>query len=396
MIRVAIVVPGFKLGGGVLSMGLFLHQTMQNSGKFKPEFVSLATSANDEYSVRALNPISWIKGVRTVKGIWRSFPYTHVGAYGAEFEVQRYQPRKILTQLLESYDLIQVVSGGPAIGFAVSHVNKPKCIFVATRVNEERKARLAKTIGIRKLWLSYMTEVASKLETKALMVMDHVFAESEYTRQLLASHVNETKLSLGFPGIDTNLFHPIKHYNAESYILSVGRFADPRKNIRLLLEAYRKVRANNESAPRLVLAGLEGPLPKDWQLAIDWGVADFIDVRTNVSTYELAELYRNASLFLLSSDEEGLGIVILEAMASGLPVISTHCGGPATAIIEGETGVLTPIGDADAMAQEITTLLNATDTRHRMSNAGRKRAVSTFSLTAAGAAYLAVYKELLS
>ena len=61
-------------------------------------------------------------------------------------------------------------------------------------------------------------------------------------------------------------------------------------------------------------------------------------------------------MFLLSSNEEGLGLVIGEAMAAGLPVVSTRCGGPETFVVEGVTGYLTPVGDAQAMALKIAEL----------------------------------------
>ena len=75
---------------------------------------------------------------------------------------------------------------------------------------------------------------------------------------------------------------------------------------------------------------------------------------------ELVELYRGAALLALSSDEEGLGLVILEAMASGIPVVSTACGGPQTSVVDGETGFLTPVGDAAAPTRIRPSYLSAT------------------------------------
>jgi len=110
----------------------------------------------------------------------------------------------------------------------------------------------------------------------------------------------------------------------------------------------------------------------------------------------LAELYRNALFFVLSSNEEGLGIVILEAMASGLPVVSTACGGPATSLVHGETGLLTPVGDARALADAMQTLLGDSDLRRRMGTEGRRVAEERFSLAAAGKVFLDSYDEVFS
>jgi glycosyltransferase involved in cell wall biosynthesis len=174
----------------------------------------------------------------------------------------------------------------------------------------------------------------------------------------------------------------------------VGRFGDPRKNVLLLFEAYRMLRERLPDAPGLLLVG-ECPPPGDWATAEQWGIADWIDVQVDVPSEELPALYRQASLFVLPSNEEGLGIVLLEAMASGLPVVSTRSGGPETCVVEGETGYLTPVGDAEALASRMQTLLEDTDLRRHMGKAGRRMVETRFSIEAAGRPFLEVYDRLL-
>lgn len=70
----------------------------------------------------------------------------------------------------------------------------------------------------------------------------------------------------------------------------------------------------------------------------------------------LRELYNGAFMFVVSWDVVGLGMVILEAMACGLPVFNTACSGPATVIVVGETGLLTQVGDANALAKALQSL----------------------------------------
>ncbi|MGO9097979.1 MAG: glycosyltransferase [Mycobacterium sp.] len=148
--------------------------------------------------------------------------------------------------------------------------------------------------------------------------------------------------------------------------------------------------------PRLVLAGKSRPTPADWAHAVALGVADHVEVRQDVPTRELAELYRAASLFVLSLNEEGLGVVLLEAMASGLPVVSTRCGGPEMVVTEGQTGFLVPVGDAPALAARIGTLLDSAAMRRAMGTAGRRVVVERFSLDAAARPFLQTYDELLA
>lgn len=392
--RVALVVPGLQYGGGVPTVALFLYRLLESTGRYEPSLVSLSTASNDALSVLLLDPSSWRRGGQTAVGTWRGLPVTYVGAVLAEFEFQRFRPRRVLTELLETFDLIQVVSGTPAMGMTVAKVQKPSCLFVATTVGRERVSLLVDASGPRGLWLKLMTAINSWSEPRALRVVDHVFALSEYTRSRLSTVVPESRLTLGVPGIDTHLFHPPEIPPVNGFILSVGRFGDPRKNVRLLLEAYRRLRESLQNAPRLLLVG-EHPRPGDWAEAVKWGIADYIDVQVNATPEALPILYRQASLFVLPSNEEGLGIVILEAMASGLPVVSTRCGGPETCIVEGETGYLTPVGDAEALARRMQTLLEDAVLRQRLGKAGRRIAETRFSLQAAGEPFLEVYDRLL-
>jgi glycosyltransferase involved in cell wall biosynthesis len=352
-------------------------------------------AARDPFSVRLLAPSSWRRGVQVATGTWNSLPVTHVGAFLSEFEFQRFRPRRELTEFLQSFDLIQVVAGTPAMGNTLARVQVPTCLFVATTIRRERTSLLSGTSGVRGLWARVMTGINAWSERRALRLVDHVFVLSEYTRSQLSPMMPEEKLSLGWPGIETGLYHPPTRYPDDGYILSVGRHGDPRKNVRLLLEAYGRLRQRLPNVPQLLLVG-DRPRPADWALAVEWGIADHIDVRVNVTPEALPSVYRQASLFVLSSNEEGLGIVILEAMASGLPVVGTRCGGPETCVVEGETGYLVPVGDAEALARSMQVLLEDRALGQQMGKAGRMLVESRFSIEAAGRPFLGVYDRLLS
>lgn len=390
---IALVVPAFALGGGVPTVATFLHRVITESGRYTPEIISLALSARDANSLRLLSPASWTRGIQITISTAQGLSYRHVGALFAEFEFQRYQPRQALTNLLNQHALVQVVAGTPVWATATRQAHAPVLLFTATTTVHERRSILQHTTGWRRFWLTAMTRLTVRLEQSALSHASCVFAESDYTRRNLTSIVDSRRLCLGVPGIDTTLFRP-SIYQPHGYILSVGRFTDPRKNIRLLFTAYAHLRKRVSHPPRLVLVG-QAPAQPDWNHALSLGIADCIDIHQNVSQSHLADLYRAASLFVLSSDEEGLGLVILEAMSSGLPVVSTRCGGPETAIIHGETGMLTPVSDAAALADTIQSLLDDPILRQRMGQSGRQVAEERFSLAAAGRPFLERYDALL-
>jgi glycosyltransferase involved in cell wall biosynthesis len=106
---------------------------------------------------------------------------------------------------------------------------------------------------------------------------------------------------------------------------------------------------------------------------------------------DVPELMRAFDLFVLTSHSEGCPNVILEAMASGLPVVSTNVGG-VPELVNADTGMLVPPRDDTTLAEAILRLLDDPVRRQRMGEAGRRRAVEQFSL----AQMIRAREELLS
>ena len=390
---IALVVPGLSLGGGVPAVATFLYRVLSESKRYTPHVISLATSARDQNSVRVISPASWLKGVQLTNSVWQSVPYRHVGAVFTEIEFQRYRTRHVLHELLGQHDMVQIVAGTPTWALVTKGYQGPVALQVATLTAVERVSRLRRTRGSRYIWLWLMTKIATAMEQAALRKVDAVFVENNWMFRHISREIKPKTVIFAPPGVDTDHFFP-RMYESDGYILSVGRFSDQRKNIRLLFDAYHQLRQAVPQAPRLVLAGT-APTKLDWDHAVSLGISEWLKVHQSVSQEELANLYRGASLFVLSSDEEGLGMVILEAMASGLPVISTRCGGPETAVVQGITGYMTPVGDAHTLTLRMQELIQDVSMRRRMGQAGRQVAEERFSLDSAGKVYLEKYDVLL-
>lgn len=384
---------GREIRGGVAVVASFLHQLLLNSERYTPYYISMAVSSSDEKSVRFLSPGTWNSKPQIVSGEWCNVPYTHAGAFLTEFEFQRYMPRKNLSEFLNQFDLIQVVSGTPAIANVTKYVDVPVCLFVATMINLERKSMLQHSKWFRRLYGQLMLPIVSKIEIQALRNMDHVFAETLYTKQAITPFILDEKISVDSIGIDIQHFKPIRN-RSDDYILSTGRLSDPRKNIGLLFKAYALLRQQSPHAPKLILAGLSGPSQADWDLASELQITNHIEFHHEVPLAELITLYQNAALFVLSSDEEGLGIVLLEALACATPVISTRCGGP-NSVVTDQVGFLTPVGDAKAMAERLYWMLQNPEKRYKMGQSGRKMIEARFSKEAVGQKYLDIYDKLL-
>lgn len=144
---------------------------------------------------------------------------------------------------------------------------------------------------------------------------------------------------------------------------------------------------------RLVLIG-DGPLRADCQQLLNAaGVAELAWLPGERS--DIPELMRSLDCFVLPSLAEGISNTILEAMASGLPVIATEVGGNADLVSAGTTGAIVPSADPEAMAQEIVKLANQPDTAKNMGRAGRSAIEQKFSMEAMVAAYQGAYDKLL-
>jgi glycosyltransferase involved in cell wall biosynthesis len=395
--RIALVTLGpldeFSIGG-LATMTAFLQYVV---GEFSPhdcEVISLANSMSDSASVRFLQPWQWLGHPDIVAGRWHGKPYWHVGAYWVELEPKRYQARAGLTELLERFDLVQFVVGYPAWACSARGVSRPILIWTATTSGPDRYSRMRQMASTKRIWTILMLRLAESYDRAAIRLARFVFALSTYTLDQIKPWTLPERIAPAPCGVDTNLFLPDEGENGK-YILAVGRLSDARKNIGLLFRAYSRLLKCLPCAPELYLVGDLYPTQQVCHLLAKLRILDKVRFIGPKRGHELAELYRGASTFVLSSDEEGLGIVILEAMASGLPVISTACGGPETLVLHGETGFLTPVGDADTLANAIHLTLTDTVLRNKMRRNARLVAEERFSYHAASKVFLDKYKQIL-
>jgi glycosyltransferase involved in cell wall biosynthesis len=221
-----------------------------------------------------------------------------------------------------------------------------------------------------------------------------VFVENTWMERLAIRELGPNRVLLAPPGVDTGVFSPAPTHG-HGHLLCVARLNDPRKNIRLLIHAYQEVVTAMPTAPPLVLAGYSDLGTAEKSLINSFGMKDRIIVRRNPSHEDLLRLYQAAYLLLLGSNEEGLGMVLLEAASCGVPAIATRCGGPEIIIEDGVNGLLIPVGDVGAMSRGIRLVLLNPALQQRMGAAARRRVELSFSIEAAGQRFIDVYRELL-
>ena len=194
------------------------------------------------------------------------------------------------------------------------------------------------------------------------------------------------RMSLIYPCIPWRALHPNVERSAFPLVLMAGRM-DPAKGFDLAVESFRMVLGQVPDA-RLVLVG-DGPMvPAVRELVRRLGLDGSVRLTGHLPEAELTRLYQQAWLSLVPSrHSESFGLVALEAMQAACPVIASDTGGLAEIVLDGETGFLVPVDDAQALAQRMLKLLQDGDLRARMGSAGQARARAEFDWETCIASY---------
>jgi glycosyltransferase involved in cell wall biosynthesis len=185
-------------------------------------------------------------------------------------------------------------------------------------------------------------------------------------------------------GVDLVTFQPGRRdlalrraYASDDMLLfiHVGRLA-AEKNVECVLEGFRlaRLKVGGRLPMHLVIAG-SGPRERALRAMADQHVTFLGTLDRKVV---LPRLYASADAFLFASESETLGLVILEAMASGLPVIAAPAGGVADHLRDGQNGLAFPAGDSDALAARIVALAESPELLRRLA-AGALRTASAMS-----------------
>ena len=204
--------------------------------------------------------------------------------------------------------------------------------------------------------------IMRKLKVRCLKKARHVTVVSEYLKGRVQELVPEIEPEVISMGVDTRKFG--RQYRVENYcgqgdkkvVLFVGRLAE-KKGVAYLIEAMKQIDA------LLVIVG-NGPLRKTLEEQAEQVGKDRIRFLGEKTHEELKKIYASADIFVAPSvtakdgDQEGLGLVLLEAMASGLPVVASKSGGITQIIKDGENGLLCEEKCVWQLAENICALLN--------------------------------------
>jgi glycosyltransferase involved in cell wall biosynthesis/O-antigen/teichoic acid export membrane protein len=203
---------------------------------------------------------------------------------------------------------------------------------------------------------------------------DRIITSSDFVRDSLGTALRASCTTVT-PGVDERLFTPARS-RPQGRVLFVSALsrAHEFKGLDTLLETFAALRAGRPYL-RLDVVGSGDDVARYRDRCRALGIEDSVRFRGRLSGLELAQAYREATVLALPSRNESFGMVLLEAMASAVPVVATTVGGIPKLIDDGRTGLLVDPGDPEGLAERLVRIIDDPDTAARLGDAGRQEAV---------------------
>jgi hypothetical protein len=245
-------------------------------------------------------------------------------------------------------------------------------------------------VGIPYLLTAHAYDIFLKPDAERLKARftsaEKVLTVSQYNRNYLLNLLGqgyEDKITVHFLGVDLEKFKYIERKPKDIVtILFVGRLIE-KKGFLDAIETFKRILERHKSVQFRIIG--DGPLrEKALNRVNELEINEKVLFLGGLPLENVLEELKGADIFFLPSktapdgDREGLPVVILEAQAMDLPVVSTLHTGIPEAVVDGESAFLVPEGDIPAMADRICELIEAPDLRKRMGKAGRKWVESHF------------------
>lgn len=281
------------------------------------------------------------------------------------------------THLMKDYDIIHFHGVEFSFPLFSYFVKKPKILHLH---------------GIRSAYFKRYHLSRFILKTSADLYLS---LSKKMKKELITLGIPQEKI-LCFPNsVDSNIFKP-KEKKSDNTILYVGRIVH-RKGLHILLKSLKYL----QNPVELKIIG-----PRDWNQDYSQKISRLIEIINQkgkhkirylgtVDTPTLIEEYQKASIFVLPSFFEPFGVVLLEAMACGTPVVSTHTGGTPEIVKTGENGILVPVNNPAKLAKSIDYLLENKDARIKFGKAARKTVLDNFSIEIAAEKLCTIYEKIV-
>ena len=276
---------------------------------------------------------------------------------------------------------------------------------VPCRIYTLRGLRLETAKGIKRIVLT-MAERVSCFAAHRVVCVSPSLRERAISLGLVARSKTVLLASGSSNGVDPSRFEPTAERAAlaaairrnlnirpdQAVIGFAGRITRD-KGVPELIAAFRLIRNEVPEAVLLLVGDYEegDPVPKDLRDAIELDSA----IHRVGFTSQIERYYPVMNLFVLPTHREGFPNTLLEAQAAGIPVVTTDATGSTDAIVDGVTGLLTPVGDAGRLAEAVLSLLTDPMRMRTMGQMGRERVLREFRNEKVWEALASLYRTML-
>jgi len=223
-----------------------------------------------------------------------------------------------------------------------------------------------------------------------------VTAISEQQQRLAAKTMPELIVPIFHNGVDTDLFRPVTN-NAERTlpnIVCVGRLIE-RKGQHYLIRAFSQLLTKKPMAATLTFVGTGDSEESLRLLAKNLGIDSSVTFRGFVPRHEMPSIYRDADVFVLPSQSEGMSMALLESMACGLPVVVTDVGGTQELVKDGVNGLVIQWADVSALVAAVERVIDDHELRQTMGRQNRLIA-QNFNWQSIARSYIRTMQECFS
>jgi glycosyltransferase involved in cell wall biosynthesis len=364
------------VSGGVPTMTAFIVRTLREHGCEPVVAHYQPYSLSPKMSV----PLTRLIGGRVgfQEGITFDGCTTYaIGAWLPELEVTHYLATRRWRSLIDHAEAGVVVSGNALGALPFYQASRDFVAWLASGWHADRQHRVSEFSPARTLLDRALVKPAAQRMERAVLKRGSILSLSHYTRRTLDAIAGRPVVHDVLPmPIDAEFFSPQPEARVSGRIGFSGRFDDPRKNIGLLFETLALLRRQGHQVSAFLIGGERNAAIAAQLTACS--IDGDVEFRPYGGREALRAHLRTLDVFVVPSHQEGLCIAALEAMACGIPVVSTRCGGPEEFVIDGETGQLVGF-DAAEMADAIIAILRDRARRERLTAAGRDLVLRHYS-----------------
>ena len=305
--------------------------------------------------------------------------------------------RRVLKHLQESQQEFDVILDNQSLCYSLLDIQKlfPLAVTIHHPITKDYQLEMENASNWKERLSSRRWHNFLPMQQKVAPKLNKIICVSEPSKQDTVEEflVNPKNIEVIFNGIDIDTFKPDANKKmVENRIVTTASADIPLKGLRFLINALPKVL---EDFPKthLIVIGKSTNESKIQKLIEDLDLNDRISFKSNLSQEEIVDIYHTSQIAVIPSLYEGFGFGAGEAMACGIPLISTDSGGLKDVI--GDGAIKIKSGSVQDIEKEIINLFNNDEKRKELSLKGRKRMEGLFDWKISATNYVKVFEDTI-